>query len=77
MGLEGAADAYANEREFHAVGDTKRFKSQLAEHSKAKAISRTRIYLEFIRAIYPKLKQVIIVDNRGRKRPLNLKILTK
>ena len=71
------AHAYQREKIDHAQGDASRFLSQLAEFNKAKDVSRRRMYLEFIRSVYPKIKQIVVVDTQGDKKPLKIKLFSK
>lgn len=71
------AYAYKKEKVSHAEGETKRFLAQLTEYRKAKEVSKIRLYLDFIHSVYPSLKEIIIVDNKEKKKLLNLKIFPK
>ena len=57
-----AAEGYALDRVNRAKGDASRFLSQYEEYSKAKDITRRRLYLETIRNVFPKLGSKYIVD---------------
>ncbi|MBN1568666.1 MAG: FtsH protease activity modulator HflK [Acidobacteria bacterium] len=70
------ARAYKYEVVSHAEGDVERFKKQLNEYSKAKRVTKQRIYLDFIKEKFPELKYIIIVDNSGKKRIIDLRIRT-
>ncbi|NLD39417.1 MAG: FtsH protease activity modulator HflK [Desulfatiglans sp.] len=60
----------------HAQGDADRFKQQLNEYSKAKEITKQRMYLDFIQQKFPELEKIILVDNTGKKRVINLRLLS-
>lgn len=71
------AHTYQTEQVSHATGEARRFEEQLKEYKKSPGVSRTRIYLEFMRVIYPKLKHVIVVDSNARKKPFNVRIMAE
>ncbi len=56
------AEGYATERVQKAKGDVARFLPLLEEYSKAKDITRRRLYLEAARELLPKLGEKYIVD---------------
>ena len=57
------AEGYALNRVNRAKGDAARFREVYEEYRKAKDITRTRLYLEHMRALMPKLGPVYIVDS--------------
>ena len=57
-----SAEGYALDRVNRAKGDAARFLSLYEEYSKAKDITRKRLYLEAIEEIFPKLGDKFIVD---------------
>lgn len=71
------AYAYKNGNISHAEGEASRFLSQLAEYEKSKQVSTTRLYLNFIYSVYPRLDDIIIVDNKGNEKLLNIKVFSK
>ena len=44
------------------MGDAELFKALLAAYSRAPEVTRRRIYLETMLAVYPNVKQKIILD---------------
>ena len=56
------AEGYALDRVNRAVGDANRFISVYNEYSKAKDVTKRRLYLENLREIIPKLGHKYIVD---------------
>jgi membrane protease subunit HflK len=56
------AQGYASERVNKAMGDVARFNALLAEFEKAPEIMRTRLYLETMSEVVPKLGRKIIID---------------
>ena len=56
------AMGYASERVNKAVGDVAKFKAELAEYEKAPEIMKTRLYLEAMSKVMPKLGRKIIID---------------
>lgn len=57
-----AAEGYALDRINRAQGDADRFKALYAEYSKAKDVTKRRLYLEAIKDLLPKLGPKYIVD---------------
>lgn len=57
-----AAEGYALDRVNRAKGDAARFIALYNEYSKAKDVTRRRLYLEAIQSIFPKLGNKYIVD---------------
>ena len=58
-----AAEGYALNRVNRAKGDAARFVALYNEYTKAKDVTKRRIYLETIKQTFPKLGQKIIVDS--------------
>jgi len=56
------AEGYATDRVNRARGDGELFKSLLAAYRRAPEVTRRRIYLETIQAVYPNVRQKIILD---------------
>jgi len=56
------AEGYAKERVNRAEGDASRFKEILAAYRRAPEVTRRRIYLETMEAIYPMVKTKIVLD---------------
>lgn len=71
------AYAYKKGNIFYAEGEASRFLSQLAEYEKSKQVSTTRLYLNFICSVYPRLDDIIIVDNKENEKLLNIKVFSK
>ncbi|MGD9158299.1 MAG: FtsH protease activity modulator HflK [Desulfobacteraceae bacterium] len=76
MQIEEEAWAYQTEVVSRAQGEVNRFKKQLNEYSKAKKITKQRIYLDFIQNKFPALKKIILVDNSGEERIIDLRLLS-
>ena len=76
MKIVEEARAYKYEVINHAEGDVLRFKKQLNEYRKAKKITKQRMYLDFIKDKFPALKNIIIVDNSGEKRIIDLRMFS-
>jgi membrane protease subunit HflK len=57
-----AAEGYALNRVNRAKGDASRFVALYNEYTKAKDVTKRRLYLETIKQTFPKLGQKIIVD---------------
>ena len=56
------AEGYATDRVNRAKGDAELFKSLLAAYQRSPEVTRRRIYLETMQAVYPKVKQKIVLD---------------
>jgi modulator of FtsH protease HflK len=68
-----AAQSYKEQQVAEAIGNTTRFLELLAEYDKAPDVTRTRLYLEAMERILPKLKKYVIDSERGQK-PINLRL---
>jgi membrane protease subunit HflK len=68
-----AAQSYKEQRIAEAIGNTTRFLELLAEYNKAPDITRTRLYLEAMEKILPKVKKYVIDSEHGQ-RPVNLRL---
>lgn len=71
------AKAYKTEVVSRARGEVDRFIKQLNEYSKAKEITKQRMYLDFIQEKFPTLEKIILVDNSGKNRIIDLRLLSK
>jgi modulator of FtsH protease HflK len=67
------AQAYKQQRIAEAVGNTDRFLAMLTEYQKAPEITRTRLYLEAMERILPKVK-MYVVDSEGGRVPFTLRV---
>ena len=57
-----SAEGYALDRVNRAKGDAARFLSLYAEYSKARDVTRRRLYLETLKDVFPKLGSKYIID---------------
>jgi len=57
-----SAEGYALDRINRAKGDASRFLSLYAEYSKARDVTRRRLYLETLKDVFPKLGTKYIID---------------
>jgi membrane protease subunit HflK len=57
------AEGYATERVNNAKGDAARFISLYEEYSKAKDVTKRRLYLEALKDVFPKLGNKYIIDS--------------
>ncbi len=71
--MSQAAQAYKGGKINRALGDAARFEAVAAEYAKAPQVTGTRVYLEAIEQILPKLRK-LIVDSSGN---LDLSIIGK
>jgi membrane protease subunit HflK len=60
------AEAYREEKINHARGEANKFLSQLEEYRKAKNVTMTRLYLETMEEILPKVKKYMVEKNAER-----------
>ena len=67
------AEAYRQQRIAEAVGETDRFLALLREYEKAPEITRSRLYLDAMEKILPKVKLYMLDTDNGRA-PLNLRV---
>jgi len=56
------AEGYATQRVNRARGDAEKFLAIYREYSKAKDVTRRRMYLEMMNEVYPKVEKKYIVD---------------
>ena len=56
------AQGYALKRVNQAQGDADRFKAIRLEYQKAKEVTRRRLYLEAMREVLPKVKEIYVID---------------
>jgi len=68
-----AAQSYREQRVAEAVGNTARFLELLTEYAKAPEVTRSRLYLEAMEKILPKVKKYVVDSEQGRQ-PLNLRL---
>ena len=67
------AEAYKQQRIADAVGETSRFLALQKEYEKVPDVTRTRLYLEAMERILPRLQLYIIDSDKGRV-PLHLRV---
>ena len=68
-----AAQSYKEQRVAEAIGNTTRFLELLAEYTKAPEVTRTRLYLEAMEKILPRVNKYVIDSEHGQK-PINLRL---
>lgn len=66
-----AAQSYKEQRVAEAIGDSTRFLDLLAEYAKAPEITRSRLYLEAMEKVLPKIRKYVIDSEHG-KNPIKL-----
>ncbi len=59
------ARGYRQKQVAHAEGEADRFLATLTEYSKARRVSRQRLYLDFVNRVYPELHSKIVVQERN------------
>jgi membrane protease subunit HflK len=69
------AQNYKQQRIAEAVGNTNRFLALLKEYQKAPDVTRSRIYLDAMEKILPKVK-LYVIDSQGGRMPVNLRVTT-
>src|SRR5205823_6658027 len=67
-----AVQSYKEQRVAEAIGNTTRFLELLAEYRKAPDITRSRLYLEAVEKILPRVRKFVI-DSRQGQHPVNLR----
>ena len=60
------AEGYATERVNNAEGEVARFNELYTEYVKAPEVTKSRIYLETMQEVVPKLGEKIITDDKGQ-----------
>jgi membrane protease subunit HflK len=73
-GMVREAEAYRDERVEMARGEAERFESLLAEYTRNKDVTASRIYIEKMEKILPKLK-VYMVDRSGQDGAANIRLI--
>jgi modulator of FtsH protease HflK len=63
------AEGYASERVNRALGETARFNSVLAEYRDAPAVTRSRLYIETLQEVLPRIGSVVVMKE-GQVLPL-------
>lgn len=56
------AEGYAIERTNRAQGDVARFNAIYEEYTKAKTVTKTRMYVEALRSSLPNVKDIVVLD---------------
>jgi modulator of FtsH protease HflK len=69
------AQNYKQQRIAEAIGDTTRFLALLKEYQKAPEVTRSRIYLDSMEKILPRVK-LYVLDSHGGRLPINLRVTT-
>jgi membrane protease subunit HflK len=67
------AEAYKLQRIAEAVGGASRFLALQKEYEKGRDITRTRLYLETMEKVLPKVQLYVIDSDKGRV-PLHLRV---
>jgi membrane protease subunit HflK len=60
------SEGYALERVNNAQGDVARFSSVLKEYNKAKRVTRSRLYLETLSNMLPRMREIYVVDGKQK-----------
>lgn len=58
------AEGYGTDRINRAKGDAKLFEALLAAYKRSPDVTRRRIYLETMEAVYPKVKRKVVLDEK-------------
>jgi len=69
-----AAQSYKEQRVAEAIGNSTRFEELLTEYAKAPEVTRTRLYLEAMERILPRVKKYVIDSSQGQA-PVNLRLM--
>lgn len=70
------AQTYKIENISKAQGQSQRFLDQLEAYEKSKAATKKRLYLDFIKEIFPVIEKAFIVENIDGKNPAKIKIFS-
>ena len=70
------AQTYKIEKLSKAQGQKQRFLDQLKAYEKSKEATKKRLYLEFVKEIFPTIEKAYIVENADGKNPANIKIFS-
>lgn len=70
------ARTYKIERILKAQGETQRFLAQLEVYQQKKTTTRKKLYLDFIREIFSRIEKVYIIESKGGKNPVKIKVLS-
>jgi modulator of FtsH protease HflK len=70
-----SARNYREQRIAEAIGNTTRFVALLNEYQKAPEVTRSRLYLDAMEKIMPKVK-LYVIDSQGGRVPINLRVTT-
>ena len=68
-----AAQSYKEQRVAEAIGNSTRFLELLTEYAKAPEVTRTRLYMEAMERVLPRIKKYVIDSSHGDK-PVNLRL---
>ena len=71
----GNSKSYKQQRIAEAIGNTTRFLAVLNEYQKAPEVTRSRLYLDSMERILPKVK-LYVIDSQGGRVPINLRVTT-
>lgn len=72
-----AAAAYKSEKIFAAQGETARFASRYKAYLESPGANQERIYLEFVRSVFPKMGQIRVVNNRKQAKEIVVPVVGK
>ena len=64
------AEGYAIQRVNNALGDSSRFLAVLREYERYRTVTRTRLYIETMKEILPRVQEVIVLDKNKQVFPL-------
>lgn len=70
------AQTYKVENISKAQGRTQRFLDQLKAYEKSVEVTKNRLYLDFIKEIFPTIEKAYIVENAAGGNPANIKIFS-
>jgi membrane protease subunit HflK len=59
------AEGYRDSKILQAEGEATRFSALLAEYRKAPEVTRTRLHIETLEAVLPKMEKIILRDGSG------------
>jgi membrane protease subunit HflK len=68
------ANSYKSTAVLRAEGDTKRFSDIVSQNKEAASLTKKRLYLEFIKEIFPKIENKYIISNKDKMNAEKFKI---
>ena len=68
------ANTYKSTIVLHAEGDAKRFTEILSKNEESALLTKRRLYLEFIKEVFPKIENKYIISDKDKNNPDKIKL---